>query len=405
MNAVRLHKKYKLISVILIAVGVLISLLPYLPITLILSKNIIKSYVMPLSWGILCCVILVFLPRVHSIGRVDKQSAILYDAMIYATILLGCRLGAGFILDGFGKSPYDLSLAGIRMNLFLIGPELIAKELIRCYCLCTFCKKENSKAFLIVTILFTASSLNYRTIFALEGTEKLVSYTAQYIAPELTRNIMLSYFGLYGGALAAITYAGILTGFQQFFPILPTLKWITEGVISISIPIIEAYAFSTKYHNAHQYKWVPKETLAGLASWILTLIGSVTFLWFVIGVFPVYPSVIATGSMKPMIHEGDVILIKRATKGEDIYSLKEGDIIQFIRDDILITHRIVEIKKDEYGNLRFKTKGDNNSSEDVRLVLPNEVRGILVRVVPKIGIPTLWIKSRGQELSEEEIEF
>ncbi len=405
MKTVRLHKKYKLISIILIAVGVLISLLPYLPFTVILSKTMIKSYVMPLFWGILCCAILCFLPRVHAIGKVDKQDSILFDAIMYATILLGCRLGAGFLMDGFGKSPYDLSLSGICMNLLLFGPELAAKELIRSYCLCTFCKEKNSKAFLLLTVLFTASSLNYRAIFALQDTEKIVSYIAQYIAPELAKNIMLSYFALYGGALAAITYAGILFGFQQFFPILPTLKWITEGVVSISIPIIEAYAFTSKYQNAHQYKWVPKETLAGLAGWIITLAGSVAFLWFVIGVFPVYPSVIATGSMKPMIHEGDVILIKRAMKEEEIYSLKEGDVIQFIRDDILITHRIIEIIKDDYGNLRFKTKGDNNSAEDVRLVLPNEVRGILVRVVPKIGIPTLWIKSREQKQPEEDIEF
>lgn len=405
MNAIQLHKKYKLISVILIAIGVLISSLPYLPITVILTKTMIKSYMVPLFWGILCCVIVVFLPRVHSIGRVDKQDSILFDAIIYATILLGSRLGAGFLLDGFGKSPYDRSLSGIGMNLILIGPELMAKELIRSYCLCTFCKKENSKAFFIMTVLLTASGLNYRTIIELRDIEKIVSYTAQYIAPELAKNIMLSYFALYGGALAAITYAGILAGFHQFFPILPTLKWITEGVVGISIPIIEAYAFTTKYQNAHQYKWVPKETIAGLLGWIITLAGSVAFLWFVIGVFPVYPSVIATGSMKPMIHEGDVILIKRAMKEEEIYGLKEGDVIQFTRDDILITHRIIEIIKDDYGNLRFKTKGDNNSAEDVRLVLPNEVRGILVRVVPKIGIPTLWIKSKEQEQPEEDIEF
>ena len=63
--------------------------------------------------------------------------------------------------------------------------------------------------------------------------------------------------------------------------------------------------------------------------------------------FPVYPSVIATGSMEPMIKPGDVILVDKATSIEEIYSLREGDVIQFSRDAILISHRIIEIVEEE----------------------------------------------------------
>lgn len=404
MNEIRLRKKFSRVSLILLAAGILISLLPFLPQTVFLSKSNIQHYLMPLLWGILCGVMLFFVPRIHPLGKVEKQDSILFDAIICATILLGCRLGAGFLLDGFGKSPYDLSLSGIRANLLLIGPELIAKELLRSYFLCTFCRKENYKGFIFIILLFTVSNLNIKAIFAISSSEKLVSYLAQYFGPELSKNVILSYFALYGGPVAAITYAGILAGFMQFFPILPTLKWITEGVVSISVPIIEAYAVSGKYSKLRQYKWVPRETFAGIAGWTLTLAASVAFLWFIVGVFPVYPSVIATGSMKPLINEGDVILIQRAVKEEDIYNLKVGTIIQFTRDDMLITHRILKIIEDENGNLSFQTKGDNNSAEDTRLVLPDEIRGTLVRVIPKVGIPTLWIKSREQD-QPDDVEF
>jgi signal peptidase len=98
--------------------------------------------------------------------------------------------------------------------------------------------------------------------------------------------------------------------------------------------------------------------------------------------------------MRPLIYEGYVIVIKKLMIEEDINHLKPGDIIQFSRDDILITHRIFQIFKDRNGNLSFQTKGDNNSAIDPRLVMPNEVRGTLTKVIPKIGLPTLLIKSR-----------
>ena len=67
--------------------------------------------------------------------------------------------------------------------------------------------------------------------------------------------------------------------------------------------------------------------------------------WFWIGVFPVRPLVILTGSMEPKIMPGDVVLIEKMQKEEDIQKLSEGDIINFDRDDkINITHRIKKVK-------------------------------------------------------------
>lgn len=395
MNEIRLRKKFGRISSLLITAAVLISLLQYVPV-ISSQRGLNQNYLTPLLWGILCCVIWIFVPRLHPVGKVNKQDSVMLDAIICATILLGCRIGAGFLLDGFGKSPYDLSINGIRTNLFMTGPELIAKELVRSYCVGTYCRKGNNITLFLIALLFSLSYLNLKSAFAVGSSEELAAYLARYFGPELCRNVMLSWLSLYGGAGAAIIYAGILTGFMQFFPVLPSLKWITEGVIGISVPILEAYVISNRYAKSRQYQWSPRESAAGIAGWIITLVISIAFIWFIIGVFPVYPSVIATGSMKPLIHEGDVILIKRAVKEEDIFQLKEGDIIQFIRDDILITHRILQVVRDDDGNISFRTKGDNNSVEDARLVLPNEVRGTLTGILPKIGIPTLWIKSRGQ---------
>ena len=76
-----------------------------------------------------------------------------------------------------------------------------------------------------------------------------------------------------------------------------------------------------------------------------------------------------------------------------VYNLKEGDVIQFKRDNILISHRITELVYDEEQGLLFRTKGDNNSSEDSELVKPQDLKGTIEYVVPKVGWPTLLIKS------------
>lgn len=323
------------------------------------------------------------------------------DVILCATALVGFRLLGGFLIDEFGSSPYDLSATGIIKNMVRVGPELVAKELIRSYFLCTFCKKGLNPAYWFISLILALSNINWESLLLMNGPEELLKFFAQSIGPELSISILLSMFALYGGVKISLIYAVIMKGFLLFFPILPNLQWITEGVISITIPVIETFYIADKYDPKQKEKGMQKVSFFNMASWTLTLSLSVLLIWFVVGVFPLYPSVIATGSMRPLIYEGDVIIIKKAMKAEDIYQLKQGDIIQFTRDDILITHRIQKIFKDEFGNLSFQTKGDNNSSIDLRIVMPNEVRGTLVKVIPKIGIPTLLIKTRSREQPEE----
>jgi signal peptidase len=129
-----------------------------------------------------------------------------------------------------------------------------------------------------------------------------------------------------------------------------------------------------------------------LVSWIITSIISIVIIWFSVGVFPVYPSVIATGSMEPEIKPGDVILVEKVKDMDDINALKIDDIIQFQRDGVLISHRVIEIKDSEESGLQFKTKGDNNPTPDTDLVKPQDIKGTVIYKVPKIGWLTLLVK-------------
>ena len=66
--------------------------------------------------------------------------------------------------------------------------------------------------------------------------------------------------------------------------------------------------------------------------------------------------IIKTNSMEPTISINDVVITKKVKKEK----IKKGDVITFLQDGEVITHRITQI--DDNGN--YTTKGDNNNIED-----------------------------------------
>lgn len=96
--------------------------------------------------------------------------------------------------------------------------------------------------------------------------------------------------------------------------------------------------------------------------------------------------VIISPSMVPTIKVEDAIIILR----QEPEQLKVGDIITFNSSDprysgLTITHRIVGIEKSNDGNLLFRTKGDNNNTEDTSLVSTDNIYGRVILKIPKIG--------------------
>lgn len=73
---------------------------------------------------------------------------------------------------------------------------------------------------------------------------------------------------------------------------------------------------------------------------------------------------VLSGSMEPNIQTGSLIAVKPVA---NLNSLQVGDVITYQspdNPDMLITHRIVEVRKAN-GEISFITKGDNNDSPDI----------------------------------------
>jgi len=114
-----------------------------------------------------------------------------------------------------------------------------------------------------------------------------------------------------------------------------------------------------------------------------------------------YPLAIVSGnSMYPTLQNGDLVFYK-ATNTQDI---PNGTIIVFVQggtsDPLLdglvrpvLIHRVVgeEIQSD--GTVCYQTKGDNNQANDPFLTKSDQVLGVAVLVIPKVGLLVLFLQS------------
>ncbi|MBR3319705.1 signal peptidase I [Candidatus Saccharibacteria bacterium] len=94
---------------------------------------------------------------------------------------------------------------------------------------------------------------------------------------------------------------------------------------------------------------------------------------------------VLSGSMEPDYPVGSMIYVRP----KDYKELKVGDVISYVANNekTIVTHRIVDIVVDEKDPevLRFKTKGDANSSADANLVHYKNVIGTPTIAIPYLG--------------------
>ncbi len=88
--------------------------------------------------------------------------------------------------------------------------------------------------------------------------------------------------------------------------------------------------------------------------------------------------------MKPEINPNDIVIVKKESQD----SINVGDTITFFipnNTETTITHRIIEIIEKD-GRKYYKTKGDNNNTEDSDLILYENIQGVYKFKIPGIGV-------------------
>lgn len=390
------HKLYSLASVLLVFILFLMFLIN--------NTGFVKSFAVKSSlWLAVIIFMLIFLPKSKGSSKIKQLERFYLFSFICGIIYLLVYFGSGVIL-GFGKSPYAQGIKGISMNIYFFIIPIIARELIRGFLL-NSPVKQNSLKITSITILMIVTDISILQIMKIDSLKSLVIFLSQNLGPLICINIFASYACVISNPAVSIIFLSFMTAGEIVPPVLPSLQWLTRGLINMSVPIF-SYMSMNSYHEKLAKRYKPyklkHENIFSLAA---VSIFCILLIWFSVGVFPVYPSVILTGSMKPVINPGDIVVIKKIQELKDIESLKAGDIIQFKRDEIMIVHRITELVKNEDDGLTyFRTKGDNNSTEDKNPVNPNDIKGTVYKTIPKLGLPALILRNN-DNIPLDDIEF
>ena len=104
------------------------------------------------------------------------------------------------------------------------------------------------------------------------------------------------------------------------------------------------------------------------------------------------PMIVLTDSMYPEIESGDLIIC-HTIKAEDV---KVEDVISFFdpagNGTSVVTHRVIEIVEED-GEIKFRTKGDFNNTEDKELVPAENLVGIYQSRIAGAGKIAMFMQS------------
>ena len=385
-------KKATIITIILILlVGVLKNF------KVIKQINNIYIYIInPLFWIIIS--ILMFLTFSKNIGNQKLKKQIIQYTINASISFIIIYMLTGLIVT-FGKNSYDTTIKGIIINIWIYGIELIAREFIRYKLIDNVYDKDKEKIAILIIIIYVVIDIQLNKVIGDDVTTfSCIRYILQYVLPNIAKNILFSYMTIYSGCVPSIIYQLITNLYFWISPILPNSPWIMTTIIEITIPTI-LYLYIRYSKNKLDIFKSRKNLIDSNPKNIISLV--IFIIWFAIGIFPIQPVSIATGSMEKELNVGDVVIIKKCNSND----VNVGDIIQYQMEGYTVIHRIIE-KKQKNGEFSFITKGDNNNTPDKEEVKENQLIGKVVFKIKYIGYPAillhnLQINNKNQNIQVE----
>ena len=290
------------------------------------------------------------------------------------------------IFIGFVRPENYLTFNGFKNLIFPYIMMIVLKEYLR-YQMAN--KSEGSKLLTIcVCILFIMLDIaNNTSIMTVSGKYGTFLYLALTFLPIITNNITCMYIVKKVGYKPNIFWLFVANMYYIFLPIVPNSGLYIESLIRFLFPMIlmyNVYAFYLKRDKNIPISYEKKAIYIDIP--ILAVI-VFALAYFISGYFRYYAIAVATGSMTPKIKVGDVVIVDQHTKYQ---TLKEGEVIAYKYDNVIVVHRLVEIVvvgEDYY----FYTKGDANNAKDNYIIYPNMIVGRANFKIPYVGLPTVWV--------------
>lgn len=362
--------------------GILILYYALSQIFFIKMGSIYSIIINPLFWILLCVSLKLYIKKTYATAKLKKE-IIDYTLIAVLGYIIVYLISGLFV--SFGKNPNSATLKGLIINFWVTGTVILTREYVRYLIINNTYEKQKKKVGIALIIIMTLLEVKTLNI-----TDMNVYYAFKQIAsaflPVLSKNILFTYLAYCKNYVAAVCYDLLIYLVLWLSPILPNMTWFMIAIIDIATPII--LLLYIRYIKQKKDYFKSKEGVRDTEpkSVIILVIIVILAIWFALGVFPIKPIAIATGSMSPQINIGDVAIIKKCGPND----VEVGDIIEYKMPDFTVVHRIVEIKQ-ENGRYYFATKGDSNDSRDKNLVTEDQLIGKCLFKIRYLGYPAIWI--------------
>ena len=352
---------------------------------LVCKINIVYLYVInPLFW-ILLSVLLFFTLGKNYDNKKLRNSIIQYTTVAVLSYIIIYLLSGLFVT--FGKNPYNTTLNGLIKNLWITGVAIGAREYIRYKLLNNVYDRDKVKFAVLISAVYILIDIEFRRFIGQPvAALTIVKYISQVIVPSIAENILFSYTAINSNCLPAIMYKLITKLYYWLSPILPNSPWAMTSIIDTVIPTI--LFLYIRYEKVKLKPIKDRRTIIDTnpGSIIPLIIAIILAIWFALGIFPIKPVAVATGSMEKELYTGDVVIIKKCNSND----VNVGEIIEYKMEGYTVIHRVVE-KRQRSGNFYFITKGDNNNAPDIEEVREDQLIGKVIFKIKYIGYPAIWL--------------
>lgn len=357
------------------------------------QNNFVYLYIInPIFWIGLAFFLQFSIGRTYE-NRKNRREIIEYCAIGVLIYIITYMVSGLFIT--FGKNPYSTKIVGIITNIWILGSAIIAKEFIRYKLLQNVYEKDRLKIAIAISVVYIFIDFNIsRFFYGKITTYYIVKQIAQTLIPLIATNILCSYVSMNSSYIPAVIYQMGVKLYLWISPILPNAPWIMISIIDSVIPIIIVIYIRYVKTKKDIFKSRERIEATNPRSIIPLAIGIILAIWFALGIFPIKPVAIATGSMEEELFPGDVAIIKKCNSNDVVV----GDIIEYQMEGYTVIHRIVE-KNQRNGEFFFVTKGDNNKYPDAKEVTEGQLIGKVIFKIKYIGYPAIWLHL----IQEEEV--
>ena len=376
-------QKSKNITIAIIILMLIYGLLANLK--LVFNINAIYLYIInPLFWITLAVFLKIAIGKSYQKSRIKKE-VIQYILIAVIVYILTYMISGLFIT--FGNNPYFTTVKGFLINLWMFGTVIISKEYIRYRLINNVYENDKKEIAILVSLIYIIIEIELNKyintkitlLFALKD-------ICQNLIPLIAKNVLYSYISMKSDWKPASIYELFTKLYLWLSPILPNAPWIMVAIIETTIPTI--LFFYIRYANSKNSEIKSRQEIENVnpKNSIPLVVLVILVIWFTIGVFPVKPIAVASGSMEKELYVGDVVIVKKCNANDIV----NGDIIQYQMKGYTVIHRVIE-KKQKNGEYYFTTKGDNNPSEDKERVKEDQVLGKVIFKVKYLGYPAIWL--------------